>query len=102
MDGGTELQMYRLIALPLSRPIMAIVGLLTFLSSWGDYVWPLLVLRSKEKFTLMLGLATFTGNTQVMFGPLMAGYVIASIPTAIIIILMMRTFAGAALVGAFK
>ena len=68
----------------------------------GDYVWPLLVLRSKEKFTLMLGLATFTGNTQVMFGPLMAGYVIASIPTAIIIILMMRTFAGAALVGAFK
>ena len=37
-----------------------------------------------------------------MFGPLMAGYVIASIPTAIIIVLMMRTFAGAALVGAFK
>ena len=102
MDGGTELQMYRLIALPLSRPIMAIVGLLTFLSTWGDYVWPLLVLRSPEKFTLMLGLAKFTGNSQVMFGPLMAGYVIASIPTAIIIVLMMRTFAGAALVGAFK
>ena len=102
MDGATELNMYRMIALPLSRPIMAIVGLLTFLSTWGDYVWPLLVLRSKEKFTLMLGLAKFTGNTQVMFGPLMAGYVIASIPTAIIIILMMRTFAGATLVGAFK
>ena len=100
MDRGTELNMYRMIALPLSRPIMAIVGLLTFLSTWGDYVWPLLVLRSKEKFTLMLGLAKFTGNTQVMFGPLMAGYVIAS--TAIIIILMMRTFAGATLVGAFK
>ncbi len=102
MDGGTELQMYRLIALPLSRPIMAIVGLLTFLSTWGDYVWPLLVLRSREKFTLMLGLANFTGSSQVMYGPLMAGYVIASIPTAIIIILMMRAFAGAALVGAFK
>ena len=100
MDGGTELNMYRMIALPLSRPIMAIVGLLTFLSTWGDYVWPLLVLRSNEKFTLMLGLAKFTGNTQVMFGPLMAGYVIAL--TAIIIILMMRTFAGATLVGAFK
>ena len=102
MDGGKESQMYRLIALPLSRPIMAIVGLLTFLSTWGDYVWPLLVLRSREKFTLMLGLANFTGASQVMYGPLMAGYVIASIPTAIIIILMMRTFAGAALVGAFK
>jgi len=102
MDGATELRMYSQIAVPLSKPIMSTVGLLSFLSTWGDYVWPLLVLRDREKFTLILGLANFSGASQIMYGPLMAGYVIASIPTAIIIVLMMRTFAGAALLGAFK
>lgn len=102
IDGATEFQMYRHIALPMSKPTLSTVGLLSFLSIWGDYVWPLLVLRDREKFTLILGLANFTGSSQVMYGPLMAGYVIGSIPTAIMILLMMRTFTGAALAGTLK
>jgi ABC-type glycerol-3-phosphate transport system permease component len=102
IDGATEFQSFLNISLPLSKPIMSTVGLLIFLATWGDYVWPLLVLRSRENFTLMLGLANFSGASQIMYGPLMAGYVIASIPTAIIILVMMRFFGGAALVGAFK
>lgn len=102
MDGATNLDMYWYLALPLSKPIMFTVGLLSFLGIWGDYIWPLLVLKDRSKFTLMMGLATFSGANAVEYGPLMAGYVLASIPTAIIIILMMRTFSGAALAGAFK
>ena len=102
IDGAVERQTYWHIALPLSKPIMSVVGLLSFLGIWGDYVWPLLVLRDKSKFTLILGLANFTGASSVMYGPLTAGYVLGSIPTAILILLMMRTFAGSALAGAIK
>ena len=102
MDGATEFIMYWYIALPLSRPVMSTVGLLSFLSIWGDYIWPLVVLQDSTKFTLIVRLARFSGSQSVMYGPLMAGYVLASIPTAIMILLMMKTFAGSALAGAIK
>jgi len=90
IDGGTIWTNFWHIALPLSRPALATLGIITFLASWNDYLWPWLVLNDPTKFTLPVGLASLQGSFTFDYGLIMAGAVIASLPVIILYLLLQR------------
>lgn len=102
MDGASEWLLFSRIAMPLSKPILGTVAIMGALGTWNDYVWPYIVLPDDTKKTLSVGLAFFRGAYATTYGPLMAGYVLASLPLLILFLLMMRTFISGLTSGALK
>jgi multiple sugar transport system permease protein len=90
IDGATRLQTFLYIALPLSKPALATLGIITFLGSWNDFLWPLLILRDRELLTLPPGLRTLQGAYTSEYGQMMAGAVITSIPVLLLYIVLQR------------
>jgi multiple sugar transport system permease protein len=90
IDGGTVWTNFWHIALPLSRPALATLGIITFLASWNDYLWPWLVLNDPGKFTLPVGLASLQGSFTFDYGIIMAGAVVASVPVIILYVALQR------------
>jgi multiple sugar transport system permease protein/raffinose/stachyose/melibiose transport system permease protein len=102
LDGASEWRLFGQIALPLCKPILGTVAVMVSLSTWNDYVWPLIVLSEDSKKTLAIGLAAFRGTYSTTYGPLMAGYVIASLPLLVVFLLTMRAFIAGLTSGALK
>jgi multiple sugar transport system permease protein len=92
IDGCSRYSIFWRIILPLARPALASLGIFTFVWSWNDYLWPLITLSSKEMYTLPIGLATLVGYFARDYGMLMAGAIIASIPTIIVFLFFQRQF----------
>lgn len=90
IDGANTWTTFYQVALPLAKPALATLGIITFLASWNDFLWPLLVLSAPELRTLPVGLATFQGAYVFEYGPLMAGSVIAAVPVLILYIILQR------------
>lgn len=80
LDGCTRSQVFKLIALPLSKPAIATIGTLVFLANWNDFLWPLYVLISPENLTLQPGLQTLQSAYTTDYATIMTGAAIASIP----------------------
>jgi multiple sugar transport system permease protein len=90
IDGATRFQTFLFIALPLSKPALATLGIITFLGSWNDFLWPLLILRDRELLTLPPGLRTLQGAYTSEYGQMMAGAVITSIPVLLLYVMLQR------------
>jgi multiple sugar transport system permease protein len=90
IDGANRFQTFFQIVLPLSRPALATLGIITFLGSWNDFLWPLLVLKDRELQTLPPGLRTLQGAYTSEYGLMMAGAVLVAIPVLIIYIALQR------------
>lgn len=86
IDGASEWGIYWRIGLPLVRGALSVLSVLVFLNSWNDYLWPLIVLRSAERFTYPVGLATLVGLYKVEYGMILAGAFLATLPIVIIFI----------------
>jgi ABC-type glycerol-3-phosphate transport system permease component len=102
IDGASELWVFLNIAVPLVRPVLVTIAILQVLSSWNDYLWPFLVLQSDSLKTLVVGLVSFQGRFSTDYGPLMAGYAIASVPLLILFLIAMRSFIEGLSQGALK
>jgi ABC-type glycerol-3-phosphate transport system permease component len=102
IDGASELWVFLNIAVPLVRPVLVTIAILQVLSSWNDYLWPFLVLQSDSLKTLVVGLVSFQGRFSTDYGPLMAGYAIASVPLLILFFIAMRSFIEGLSQGALK
>ncbi|HZO88339.1 MAG TPA: carbohydrate ABC transporter permease [Chthonomonadaceae bacterium] len=102
IDGAGEWLLFSRIAVPLSRPILGTIAIMGTLSTWNDYVWPYIVLSDDARKTLSVGLAFFRGAYATTYGPLMAGYVLASLPLLVLFLLTMRTFISGLTSGALK
>ncbi|MCC6444487.1 MAG: carbohydrate ABC transporter permease [Armatimonadetes bacterium] len=102
LDGASELAVFARLVLPLSKPILGTIAIMNILSTWNDYVWPLIVLSDDSRKTLTIGLAFFQGAYATTYGPLMAGYVIASLPLLILFLFTMRYFIEGLTSGALK
>jgi multiple sugar transport system permease protein len=92
IDGTSRLGIIFKILLPLSTPVLATLAVLTFLKSWNDFLWPLVVINSSTKMTLPLGLTTFQGSHVTDWSLLMAGNVITLVPMAGVFIAAQRFF----------
>lgn len=100
MDGASTFQIYSKIILPLSKQAMIVVGLLTFLTNWNDYMAPLVYLSSEKKFTLMLGLNQFIGGYNSQWELMMAAVTIVILPSLIIYLIAQKNFVeGIAMTG---
>lgn len=84
VDGAGDFRIFWQIILPLSRPALATLAVLSFLNNWNDFLWPVYVLLSPENQTLQPGLAVLQGAYSTHFSIVMAGAIIASIPVLIL------------------
>jgi multiple sugar transport system permease protein len=92
VDGLTEFGIYRRIMLPLSRPALASLALITFVTTWNDYLGPLIYLRSPDLRTIQLGLNTFVSQYNAEYALIMTGSVLSVLPVAVIFLLGQRYF----------
>ncbi|GAA3906777.1 carbohydrate ABC transporter permease [Streptomyces lacrimifluminis] len=101
VDGCRELAIYWKIILPLTRPALATLGIITFLGSWNNFLWPLVVAQNESQYTLPVGLAlASSGQDFTRFGVLLAGAVVVLLPVMIVFLLFQRQFvAGIATTG---
>ncbi|MFE7835416.1 carbohydrate ABC transporter permease [Streptomyces sp. NPDC057474] len=101
VDGCRELAIFWKIVLPLTRPALATLGIITFLGSWNNFLWPLVVAQNESQYTLPVGLAlASSGQDFTRFGILLAGSVVVLLPVTIVFLLFQRHFvAGIATTG---
>jgi multiple sugar transport system permease protein len=92
IDGCSRLGTLFWIVLPLSGPALATLAVITFLNSWNDFLWPLVVIQSNSHMTLQLGLSTFQGAHATNWTLLMAGNVMATLPMLLAFIVAQRQF----------
>jgi multiple sugar transport system permease protein len=93
IDGASELRIFRQIILPLCGPGVATLGILTFLGSWNNFLWPLVVAQTQEHYTLPVALALFsTGQNVTNYGLLLAGATVIVVPIVIVFIIFQRRF----------
>lgn len=92
IDGCSYFGIFMRIILPLSKPALATLTTFTFMGSWMNFMWPLVVLNSHEKFTLPVGLAYFQSVHTTNWTLLMAGSIIVLIPILIVFIFNQRYF----------
>lgn len=102
IDGANTFQVFRKVALPMCKPTLATLMVTTFMESWNDYLWPLLMLTDRSKMTLPIALATLTGQYNPQYALLMAGSLISMIPIIIIYILAQRSFQYGMMAGGIK
>lgn len=92
IDGASEWQVYRTVIMPLAKPVLATVGLFTFLQTWNDFLGPLIYLSSQDNYTLSIGLALFRGEHSALWGALMAVSTVMTVPVIILFFFTQRTF----------
>ena len=93
IDGAGEWRIFWQIALPLSKPALAALGIFQFLASWNNFLWPLVALTDESKYTLPVALATFAiGQNKADYGLLMAGSVALVVPVILVFLLLQRHF----------
>ncbi len=90
IDGATQFQTFTKIALPLAKPALATLGIITFLGAWNDFLWPLLILKDRLLLTLPPGLRTLQGAYTSEYGQMMAGAAITAVPILLLYILLLR------------
>lgn len=93
IDGSGESGIFFRIYLPLTKPALATLGIMTFQGGWNNFLWPLIVLNDEERMTIQVGLSKFIYNYgDKDYGPLLAGTVIATLPMIIIFLFAQKYF----------
>ncbi|KAB1908109.1 MULTISPECIES: carbohydrate ABC transporter permease [unclassified Micromonospora] len=90
LDGANHWQVFSQVLLPLSKPALATLAVLSFLTNWNDFLWPVYVLFSPERLTLPAGLGLLQGAYVTDYPVIMAGAVLASVPVLILFVLAQR------------
>jgi len=101
IDGAGEFRVFAQIVLPLCRPAFAALGIFTFMGSWNNFIWPLIVVRSDDMRTLPLAVAALAAGNYIMSWPLlMGGAVFVVVPVILVFLVLQRYFIqGIALTG---
>jgi multiple sugar transport system permease protein len=93
VDGAGELRIFARIILPLCGPALATLGILTFLGSWNNFLWPLVVAQTEDTYTLPVALALFSkGQNATNYGLLLAGATVVVMPILLLFLAFQRKF----------
>jgi cellobiose transport system permease protein len=101
MDGCTSFGLYRYVVLPALRPAMAVLGLLTFMQAWNDFMWPLIVL-SPQSATVQVALSTLAAGHYMDYTLVLAGTAMATLPVLVVFAVFGRRIIGGIMEGAVK
>lgn len=102
MDGCSEFGIYWRIVLPLLKPALGTLGLITFIAAWNNFIGPLIVMRSPDMYTLPLALRSLQSPVNTEWGALMCGAAIATVPLVILFAVSSRQLIAGLTAGAVK
>ena len=102
MDGLSHFQIFKEIALPISKPVIATISILTFMFTWNDFMGPLIYLSDQIKGTLALGIMMFVGQHQTEWGELMAVSILMMLPMLIVFFVFQKYFIRGLMIGGSK
>jgi multiple sugar transport system permease protein len=102
IDGAGELRIYWSIALPAIRPALVTLGVFTFLGTWNDFLWPLIVLADGRRYTLPVALASLLGEHAQDTELMMAGAVLTVVPVIVLFLALQRFYVAGIVSGAVK
>jgi len=101
MDGATSLRTVWSIVLPIARPGMAVLGMLTFMTAWNDYFWPVITLNSTNP-TVQVALNNLGSGYVPDTAVIMAGTLVGTLPVLVVFVLLGRQIVGGIIAGAVK
>lgn len=102
IDGASELRIFHSVVIPLVRPALGVVAILTFVGTWNDFLWPLVVLQDSSKYLLSIGIATMDGPFDVEIGAIMAASFLSTLPILLVFVLMQRQIISGLTQGAIR
>jgi putative chitobiose transport system permease protein len=102
MDGCSPFRLWWSIMSPMTKPALATLAVFTFIGSWGDFLWPLIVLKSPENYTLQIGLSNMLGTFVNNYRFVAAGSVLALAPVIILYLAAQKYFEKGLFSGAGK
>lgn len=102
LDGASEFRIFRSIVLPLLAPILVTLAIFSFLGSWNDFMWPLIVLTDKDLYTLPVALASLSREHVQDNEMMMAGSVLTILPVLLLFLVLQRYYIQGLLVGSVK
>jgi multiple sugar transport system permease protein len=102
IDGAGELRIYWSLVLPFCRPVLATLAVLTFLGTWNDFLWPLIVLADGDLYTLPVALANLLGEHVQDTELMMAGSVLTVLPVLVLFVALQRHYVAGIMGGALK
>jgi multiple sugar transport system permease protein len=102
IDGASHARQLWVVVLPLSGAVLGTVGVTVFVNVWNDFVLPLIIMRDQDKLPVMVQLIRMSGEYIKWWGPLMAGYSLASIPVIVLFVMSMKLFIRGLTEGAVK
>lgn len=102
VEGCSQLQIFFRIIMPLSKTVMAVIAILTFMESWNTFFWPFLVTNTMDMQTIQVGLKNFRFANTTYFSPMMAGATISAVPMFILFFSLQKYFLEGVTVGAVK
>jgi multiple sugar transport system permease protein len=102
IDGAGSLTIFFRIVLPLAVPGVVTVGMYSFITAWGEYLFALVLINSSARKTAALGLASFTAEQYIEWGPLLAGSILIMVPVFILFLPIARIFIRGFMAGALK
>jgi len=92
VDGAGNLRIFFRIVLPLCKPLIAVMTLLAFMAQWNDFLWPLIVLKLPELYTLPVSLRFLQGQYDANYGGLMAMALLTCLPLVVLFLVLQRYF----------
>lgn len=103
IDGASEMRIFWTLYLPMAKPIVATIAILSFTGSWEDFLWPLVSTSGPAMQTMPLVLSSFTtSGGAVQYGPMMASAVVATLPVVVLFLLTQRHFVSGLSAGGVK
>ncbi|WP_246627997.1 carbohydrate ABC transporter permease [Paenibacillus oenotherae] len=102
IDSAGEFYIFFRIALPTMKPALAAVAIFLFNHQWNNFMWPLVVMNTKDMFTLPVALSTLAGQDSIDYGQAMLGTTISVLPVIVIFLFMQKHFVSGILGGAVK
>ena len=102
IDGAGEFRIYRTLVLYLCAPILVTLGIFTFMGTWNDFMWPLIVLADKDRYTLPVALANLAGEHVQDVELMMAGAVLTVLPVVVLFVALQRWYVAGITAGGVK
>jgi ABC-type glycerol-3-phosphate transport system permease component len=102
IDGCSEFEIYRRIALPIAKPALAALGIMVLIGTWNNLMWAFIVLRTSDMLTLPMLIYLLQGEIRTPYGMLMAGGLLATLPLVVAFLFFQRQFIAGITSGAIK
>jgi len=102
MDGATDFEIYWRIILPLCKPILVTLAIFTFMGTWNDFLWPLIIMTDDSMYTLPVALNNLMGEHTLDVELMMAGSVLTILPVMIVFVVMQKYYIEGIMMGSVK